>query len=547
LHGQDLTLPHSKIFSWLVLLVTSTVTLPCLAQKARLHGELGIAHALGGHQARELGWGSTARFGAELVIAPEFGIVLQGSGTLLASGDSPNDATLKPLDTASGFAVGAGLQLRPFARSVEGGAVISPAGIWLGGNTGFMATGGTTRPMVDSGAGFDFFLNQGTIGLGPMVGWEHVFQPNDQLRPNDANILYAGIHGMFGVWRAKSNRDGDIDGDGIPDSRDQCRTVPEDKDNFEDEDGCPDVDNDQDTILDPDDKCPLVAEDHDNFEDQDGCPEADNDLDGILDVVDKCPNEPEDKDNFEDEDGCPDLDNDHDGIPDKDDLCPNEPETKNGYADEDGCPDSELIRVVGDKILLDDRVHFMINSRIIRTISYPLLTRLAVLINDHPEYIHIEVQGHTDERGTDSFNEQLSQSRADSVMEFLVARGVLADRLSAKGYSKSKPFVDKRNEYAYYMNRRVEFEITREVQHKHVADSAPNAQKPSTEPPLGSSLFHEKPKESDKTTTGSAVESTERKGQPASTDREGQPASKDSKGPPASKDSKGPPASKDSP
>ena len=71
-----------------------------------------------------------------------------------------------------------------------------------------------------------------------------------------------------------------------------------------------------------------IRKDKDNFEDEDGCPEPDNDKDGIYDVRDKCPNDPEDKDNFEDEDGCPDPDNDKDGILDPQDKCPNDPGPK---------------------------------------------------------------------------------------------------------------------------------------------------------------------------------------------------------------------------
>ncbi|HEY0193305.1 MAG TPA: DUF4398 domain-containing protein, partial [Kofleriaceae bacterium] len=73
-------------------------------------------------------------------------------------------------------------------------------------------------------------------------------------------------------------------------------------------------DRDGDGILDNVDKCPSDPEDKDGFEDEDGCPDLDNDKDGIPDKADKCPNEPEDKDGFEDEDGCPDDDNDGDGI-----------------------------------------------------------------------------------------------------------------------------------------------------------------------------------------------------------------------------------------
>jgi outer membrane protein OmpA-like peptidoglycan-associated protein len=162
----------------------------------------------------------------------------------------------------------------------------------------------------------------------------------------------------------------DKDGDGILDKVDACPEKPEDFDNFEDEDGCPDPDNDQDQILDPLDKCPLEPEDKDLFEDEDGCPDPDNDKDTVLDVDDKCPNtpgpvdnqgcplndrdgdgipdkldqcpdNPEDFDGDRDEDGCPDIDTDGDGLEDDVDKCPTEPEDKDGWEDEDGCPDPD--------------------------------------------------------------------------------------------------------------------------------------------------------------------------------------------------------------
>ena len=135
--------------------------------------------------------------------------------------------------------------------------------------------------------------------------------------------------------------DPDNDRDGIPDARDKCRDAAEDFDGFQDEDGCPDLDDDGDGILDTDDKCRMDAEDKDGFEDEDGCPDPDNDRDGILDKDDKCPNGAEDFDGFKDEDGCPDPDNDLDGIPDKQDACPNEAEDKDGFEDEDGCPEPD--------------------------------------------------------------------------------------------------------------------------------------------------------------------------------------------------------------
>ncbi len=124
----------------------------------------------------------------------------------------------------------------------------------------------------------------------------------------------------------------DRDGDGVPDTVDGCPAEPEDRDGYQDEDGCIDADNDRDGIPDATDKCPDDAEDRDGFEDADGCPELDNDGDGVVDAIDRCPLEPEDRDNFEDEDGCADPDNDQDGVPDASDRCPND-----AGAPPDGC------------------------------------------------------------------------------------------------------------------------------------------------------------------------------------------------------------------
>ena len=96
------------------------------------------------------------------------------------------------------------------------------------------------------------------------------------------------------------------------------------------------IDSDGDGIPDDVDQCPDMPEDRDGFQDEDGCPDFDNDNDGIYDAQDQCPNEPEDFDGFDDADGCPDLDNDHDGIPDKLDKCPNTPRYIDGVKDSDG-------------------------------------------------------------------------------------------------------------------------------------------------------------------------------------------------------------------
>jgi outer membrane protein OmpA-like peptidoglycan-associated protein len=444
------------------------------ANPVRLHGSAAAAHALADYQKDEFGWGGAALGAVELGLAKQFGLELEISGLWLSKGDDPKDPRFAPKDAGAAGAAALGFRLRPFATAYAGHA-FSAAGLWLAANSGVSRTGGVMRPMFDAQLGFDLLYAHGYTGVGPMIGYMQVFQPDNQLRPEDANIALAGLHVMFDTG-SEPLVDGDADGDGIRDSVDHCPKDPEDRDGYQDEDGCPDLDNDSDGIPDSADRCPNDPEDIDGFEDQDGCPDLDNDKDGIVDSKDKCPNEPEDKDNFEDEDGCPDLDNDQDGIPDVRDLCPNEPETVNNYADQDGCPDENQVRVMGDKIVLDDRVHFRTNNAIIRPISYPLLERLAKLIKEHQEYIHIDIEGHADERGNEAFNQKLSEDRAQSVLEFLVKRGVERARLTSTGFGTTRPLTPKRGEYAWLLNRRVEFRVTRKVQ--YTGPEVPKLQQP---------------------------------------------------------------------
>jgi OOP family OmpA-OmpF porin len=248
---------------------------------------------------------------------------------------------------------------------------------------------------------------------------------------------------------------GDMDGDGILDNVDNCPKEPEDKDGFQDEDGCPDPDNDGDGIPDVSDKCPMEPEDHDGYQDEDGCPEPDNDADGLSDRLDQCPNEPEDKDGFQDEDGCPDPDNDKDGIPDSADACPNE-----FGVPPDGCPKKyNLVVVTEKKIELKQTVYFDFNKATIKPVSFPLLNDVAQAMKDNPK-IKVEVQGHTDSVGDDNYNLKLSQKRAESVKAYVVKQGVAADRMVPKGYGENVPIADNRTKEGRDQNRRVEFVIT---------------------------------------------------------------------------------------
>jgi large repetitive protein len=253
--------------------------------------------------------------------------------------------------------------------------------------------------------------------------------------------------------------DGDADGDGIPDSVDKCPHEPEDKDGFQDADGCPDPDNDGDGIPDELDKCPLDPEDKDGFQDADGCPDPDNDGDGIPDKLDKCPNEPEDKDGFEDLDGCPDPDNDHDGIPDEKDKCPNEPETINGFQDDDGCPDKgdSTIILSPDKIETLDPIQFTAVK--LAKSATPLIEQVGATLRAHPEILRVRITVHVQPTSDQDADQARTDKRAQAARDWLVQWGVAPARLEARGFGGTKPLVDPDQRGAAKLNDRIEFII----------------------------------------------------------------------------------------
>ena len=214
-------------------------------------------------------------------------------------------------------------------------------------------------------------------------------------------------------------------------------------------------DMDGDGLLDNVDNCPKSPEDKDGFQDEDGCPDLDNDGDGIPDAKDKCPMEPEDHDGFQDEDGCPDPDNDKDGIPDSSDACPLE-----FGVPPDGCPKKyNLVVVTEKKIELKQTVYFDFNKATIKPVSFALLDDVAQAMKDNPK-IKVEIQGHTDSVGDDNYNLKLSQKRAESVKAYLVKKGIDSGRMVPKGYGENVPIADNRTAAGRDQNRRVEFVIT---------------------------------------------------------------------------------------
>ncbi len=111
------------------------------------------------------------------------------------------------------------------------------------------------------------------------------------------------------------------------------------------------------------------------------------------------------------------------------------------------------------KIAITDRVQFKKNSARLLKLSYPILDQVVVVMEKNRSIRLVEIQGHTDARGSDQRNKQLSQRRADSVRTYLMDKGVDAERLTAKGYGEERPLVDNDSRDNRQQNRRVEFQI----------------------------------------------------------------------------------------
>ena len=260
----------------------------------------------------------------------------------------------------------------------------------------------------------------------------------------------------------------DKDGDGIPDTKDRC---PDDA-GPEEFEGCPD--RDEDKVPDIDDKCPdtpglIIFQgcpdfDNDSIPDyQDSCPKIkgikkfngcpDKDKDGIQDRFDKCPDVP----GIVKFQGCPDRDND--SVPDHLDNCPDTP----GLVKFQGCPDPNEVQ----KKSLDSTISFKAQSIFFPTAkfkilpkSYAILDEIAEIVKANPEMIFL-IEGHTDIRGGELYNLELSKNRANSVAEYLISKGVGRGMLEAVGFGMKYPIGDNRNESGRSKNRRVDITVKR--------------------------------------------------------------------------------------
>jgi OmpA-OmpF porin, OOP family len=167
----------------------------------------------------------------------------------------------------------------------------------------------------------------------------------------------------------------------------------------------------------------------------------DEDGDGVNDSEDACPKTPLGVP--VDSTGCAN-DNDGDGVPDYLDKCPETP--LGNVVDTNGCS-LALVKLQG--------IHFKFDSAALTSEAKSILDRSLTAIKSNPS-ANLSVEGHTDSTGSDSYNLDLSQRRAESVVKYLVSKGVSSSRLNAKGFGESNPVVANDSASSRAQNRRVE-------------------------------------------------------------------------------------------
>jgi outer membrane protein OmpA-like peptidoglycan-associated protein len=120
-----------------------------------------------------------------------------------------------------------------------------------------------------------------------------------------------------------------------------------------------------------------------------------------------------------------------------------------------GDHDIKLLKEIGTQRLL---VFYDVDKYDLKSESYPELDRVVRLLKENPA-ITMDIAGHTDSKGTDDYNQKLSERRAQAVVDYLITRNISASRIRAIGYGKTKPLSTNDTEEGKALNRRVEMVV----------------------------------------------------------------------------------------
>ncbi|HYH16678.1 MAG TPA: OmpA family protein, partial [Flavisolibacter sp.] len=178
---------------------------------------------------------------------------------------------------------------------------------------------------------------------------------------------------------------------------------------------------------------------------------------GITDNNDACPlvvGTPKYK-------GCPAPDSDGDGLNDEQDKCPQQAGTKenNGCPVIEKQPEPEVIdeKVVEQIHMSAKQIAFKFGKATLTNESFAVLDEIVSLLKDTE--VKIKVEGHSSLEGNPRTNLKLSQDRADNVRDYLVSKGIAAERITSVGYGSTRPLVKGASEKANIQNRRVEINL----------------------------------------------------------------------------------------
>ncbi len=178
----------------------------------------------------------------------------------------------------------------------------------------------------------------------------------------------------------------------------------------------------------------------------------DSDMDQTPDYKDRCPF----KKGLPELNGCPPVgDTDGDGLNDDVDDCPTIPGPKSN----NGCPVIPT-SVLQELNYIAKNIYFEYDKADIKPRSFGDLNRIAEIIAEFPS-VQFYVDGHTDSKGNDSYNSSLSKRRAQSVVEYLITRGVDVEQLQSRGFGESRPITSNNTEAGRQLNRRVEITLVR--------------------------------------------------------------------------------------
>lgn len=283
--------------------------------------------------------------------------------------------------------------------------------------------------------GFEF--GRAFVTVNYSQGLNHFFKTGEQSYKHQTLGMHIGI--FLGSTKAdKPKTPKDKDKDGIVDELDACPDVA----GTGLTKGCPDKDGDG--IADIEDKCP----DQPGLLSEKGCPVPDKDKDGVRDEEDKCPTIAGTKKY----NGCPVPDTDKDGVNDEEDKCPSVPGLKDNF----GCP--KVTKEQQQKVsYAAKKIQFEFKSVDLAPTSFAQLDEVVRILKNNPT-LKLKVEGHTSGPIKES-NTILSQKRADSVKDYLVKKGIEANRIEAKGFGSSRPISKNGNKTENPIDRRVELII----------------------------------------------------------------------------------------